>query len=62
MNKNSLLYLRRKINFIILLKIKANNDNILKNYLIYIDSTIDFKEFKNISPNLKDFLCLINYN
>ena len=62
MNKNNLLLLTRKIDFIILLKISANNDKYLTNYLIYIDLTINFKEFRAINPILKDFLCLINYN
>ena len=50
MNKNTLLFLKRKINFITLLNTKANNDTLLINYLIYIDLTINFKEFKSINP------------
>ena len=62
MSKNNFLLLIRKIYFITLLKIKANNDKYLTNYLIYIDLTTNFKEFKTIKPILKDFLCLFNYN
>jgi len=46
MNKNTLLFLKRKINFIILLKTKAKNNINLRNYLIFIDLTINFKGFK----------------
>jgi len=48
MNNNTLV-LQKKVNFIILLKIKANNDKYLTNYLIYIDLTIYFKKFKAVN-------------
>ena len=50
MNKNCILLFKRKTNFITLLKIKANNDILLINYLIFVDSSIIFKEFKVINP------------
>ena len=62
MNKNNLLVFKRKINFITLLKFKANNDISLINYLIFIDLTNSFKEFKAVNLIYKEFLCLINYN
>jgi hypothetical protein len=49
MNKIPLLLLK-KINFITLLKSKANNDISLMNYLIYIGLTINFEEFKAANP------------
>jgi len=50
MNKNTLLLLKGKINFMSLLKIKANNDIFLIYYLIYIDLTAHFKEFNAVNP------------
>jgi len=50
MNKIPLLLLKKKINFITLLKTKANNDISLMNYLIYIGLTINFEEFKAANP------------
>ncbi len=50
MNKNNLLLLTSKINFITLLKIKANNDIYLRNYLISKDLIVNFKEFRATNP------------
>ena len=50
MNKNTLLFLKGKINFISLLKIKANNDMFLIYYLINIDLATHFKEFNAVIP------------
>ncbi len=50
MNKYTLLFLKKEVNFITLLINKTTYAIFLTNYLIYIELAINFKEFKAVIP------------